>query len=105
MLVLALQRGHLEVVTEPVHRFLLVDGHVRPELRKKYAQDLRERWLLETEILERHQESRRFMGPLVGFCVPGGLRGARGGSRGSMRLEKDPTSRPNMGLRDPRRSR
>lgn len=65
MLVLAFQRGHLEVVTEPVHRFLLVDGHVRPELRKKYAQDLRERWLLETEILERHQESRRFMGPLV----------------------------------------
>jgi hypothetical protein len=65
MLVLAFQRGHLEVVTEPVHRFLLVDGRMKPDLRKKYAQDLRERWLLETGILERHQESRRFMGPLV----------------------------------------
>jgi len=65
MLVLAFQRGHLDAVTEPAHRFLLVDGRVKPGLRKKYAQDLRERWLFETGILERHQEARRFMGPLV----------------------------------------
>lgn len=65
MLVLAFQRGHLEHVTGPVHRYLLEDGRVKPELRRQYAQDLRERWLLETGILERHQESRRFMGRLV----------------------------------------
>jgi hypothetical protein len=65
MMVLAFQRGHLEHVTGPVHHYLLADGRVKPELRRQYAQDLRERWLLETGILERHQESRRFMGRLV----------------------------------------
>jgi len=65
MLVLAFQRGHLEHVTGPVHRYLLADGRVKPELRKQYAQDLRERWLLETGRLERHRESRRFTGRLV----------------------------------------
>jgi hypothetical protein len=65
ILLLAFERGHLGRVTSPLHRYLFVDGHPRSELRKEYARALRERWILESDLLKRHREARRFMGRLV----------------------------------------
>jgi hypothetical protein len=65
VLLLALDRGHLAKVTSPMHRYLLEQGQLKAGMREQYRQDLRERWLLKTSVLERHRRYRIFMGKLV----------------------------------------
>lgn len=62
VLLLALERGHLGRVTSPIHRYLLADGCVRPDVRRQYRKCLRECWMYCDHPIERHQESRRFRG-------------------------------------------
>jgi hypothetical protein len=62
MLLLALERGHLHRLTTPIHRYLIEDGRLRPNVRAQYVNDLEERWMLDCNPLERHRESRLFAG-------------------------------------------
>lgn len=64
-LLLAMERGHLGRVTSAVHRFLMTAGFPRPDVRQQYLQDLRERWMLYLDPIERHQKARMFSGRLV----------------------------------------
>lgn len=62
---LALDRGHLRRITDPIHRFLLEGNQRRKDLRAQYVQDLRERWMFADDPLERHHRSRIFTGRIV----------------------------------------
>jgi hypothetical protein len=67
-LLLALQRGCLDRVTRPVHRFLMRSHEVRSDLTNQYRQDLPERWFKGDEV-ERHQRFRRLFGKIVELQV------------------------------------
>jgi hypothetical protein len=69
MLLLALERDHLGALTGPLHRFLVEDGRVKATVTKQYRQDLRERWLVKSTEVERHQKSRGFLGKVVELHV------------------------------------
>jgi hypothetical protein len=60
-----MERGHLGRVTSAVHRYLITAGLPRPDVRRQYLQDLRERWMLYLDPLERHQKFRILAGRLV----------------------------------------
>jgi len=62
MLLLALERGHLGRLTGPIHRYLIENGRLRSHVRLQYVKDLRERWMLYPDPLERHHKSRMFTG-------------------------------------------
>jgi hypothetical protein len=61
---LAMERGHLDRVTSAVHRYLITSGLPRPDVRKQYLADLRERWMPYANPVARHQKLRIF---LVGY--------------------------------------
>jgi hypothetical protein len=65
ILLLALERQHLGRVTSAVHRYLMTAGLPRPDVRRQYLHDLRERWMLCTDPVERHEKARMFSGRLV----------------------------------------
>ncbi len=65
ILLLAMERGHLGRVTTAVHRYLMTAGLARPDVRQPYLLDLRERWMLYSDPIERHQKARMFSGRLV----------------------------------------
>lgn len=65
VLLLALQRGHLDRVTSAVHRYLIEADAIRPDVRQQYLKDLQERWMFCTDPLERHRKSRIFRGRLA----------------------------------------
>ena len=67
MLMLALKGGHLARLTGPIHRYLLEDGKLRSDARHQYVKDLREKWMLCSEPLKRHQLSRVFTGRVTEF--------------------------------------
>jgi hypothetical protein len=62
MLLLALERGHLARLTGPVHRYLVENGVLRPDVRKQYLKDMREHWMLNSDPHERNLRSGRFTG-------------------------------------------
>lgn len=64
-LLLAFERGHLNKITSQIHRFLMESGEPKTQLTQQYRQDLKERWMLEQDVLERHHKYRIFMGKLV----------------------------------------
>lgn len=65
MLMLALERGHLARLTSSIHRYLIRNAAVRPEVRPQYVKDLVERWMHHPNPLERHRRSRRFNGRIA----------------------------------------
>ena len=65
ILLLAMERGYLGRVTSAVHRYLMTAGHPRPDVRRQYLQDLRERWMLYADPIERHEKARIFSGRLA----------------------------------------
>jgi hypothetical protein len=65
MLLLALKRGHLARLTSSIHRYLIKNGAVSPEVRQQYVKDLAERWMHHANALERHRRSRRFNGRIA----------------------------------------
>jgi len=65
ILLLAMERGHLGRVTSAVHRYLMTAGLPRPDVTQQYLQDLRERWMLYSDPIERHRKFRMFAGRLV----------------------------------------
>jgi hypothetical protein len=65
ILLLAMERSHLNRVTTPIHRYLIEAGTPRATLRKQYLQDLRERWMAYDDALERHRKARAYRGRLV----------------------------------------
>lgn len=60
MVLLALERGHLDRITSPIHRYLIDGGSLRPNVRHQYLKDLRERWMHCVDPIERHRKSRIF---------------------------------------------
>ncbi|HEV8487465.1 MAG TPA: hypothetical protein VGV87_28215 [Blastocatellia bacterium] len=68
-LLLALERGCLHRVTWPMHHFLFRGREVHPALTKQYREDLRERWLLENDEIQRQKRFRAFFGKLVELQV------------------------------------
>ena len=52
-LLLAFERGHLNRITSPVHRYLMSAGEVKKTVIKQYRQDLLENWLHKDEPLDR----------------------------------------------------
>lgn len=65
ILLLAMERGHLGRVTSAVHRYLMTAGLPRSDVRQQYLRDLRERWMLYSDPIERHQKAKMFTGRLV----------------------------------------
>ena len=65
ILLLAFRRGCLRGITKPIHRFVLSHERILPEVRKQYVQDLRERWMLTADPVERNRRSRIFRGHLI----------------------------------------
>ena len=58
-ILLALTKGCLGKLTGPIHRFLLQGGELRSDVGKNYLQELRERWMLQSDNLRRHRLSKR----------------------------------------------
>jgi len=56
-------------VTSPVHRYLILEGRPRQEVRRQYLEDLRERWMLPLDPMERNKRYKRFSGKLVELQV------------------------------------
>ena len=65
ILLLAMERDHLGRATSAGHRYLMTAGLPRSDVRQQYLRDLRERWMLYPDPIERHQKSRMFLGRLV----------------------------------------
>lgn len=65
ILLLAMERGYLGRVTSAVHRYLMTAGLPRLDVRRQYLQDLRERWMLYADPIERHEKARIFSGRLA----------------------------------------
>lgn len=65
IVLLAFRRGCLSRVTKPIHRYILSSNGVRTVVRKQYLQDLRERWMLAGDPVERNRLSRIFRGRIV----------------------------------------
>ena len=65
ILLLAMERGYLGRVTSAVHRYLMNAGLPRPDVRRQYLQDLRERWMLYADPIERLEKARIFSGRLA----------------------------------------
>jgi len=74
-LLLAYDRGFLERITSPVHRFLLDGGTLRANLTRQYRRDLQERWLSESDELSRHGKFKMFFGKLVELQIADWLAG------------------------------
>lgn len=68
-LLLAVERGYLDRITSPVHRFLLSDGKVDPRLMPQYKQDLPERWLTDADPKAQHKSFRRYFGKICELLV------------------------------------
>ena len=66
---LALERGHLARLTNPIHRYLLQDGAVAAGLRTQYREDLKERWMLHADHRRRHQLCRIYLGRITELQV------------------------------------
>lgn len=65
VVLLALEGGHLSRVTSALHRYLIAGTSVRSDVRKQYLKDLQERWMLDTDPIERHRKSRIFRARLA----------------------------------------
>jgi hypothetical protein len=57
---LAHQRGCLNRVTLPIHRYLLPTGAISSRITKQYIQDVQEKWMFCDEPRERHKRWRIF---------------------------------------------
>jgi hypothetical protein len=69
-LLLALDRGHLNSITFPVHRYLFEPSCINSRLRKQYINDLQEKWMDHSDPLERHKKFKMFYGRIVELqCV------------------------------------
>lgn len=63
---LAFYRGILPAVTAPIHRYLMSgNGTLLPGVTKQYLRDLRERWMFDSEAIERNRLSRIFRSRLI----------------------------------------
>jgi hypothetical protein len=61
VVLLAFRRGVLPQITQPIHRFLIgANGLLRPEVRTQYAKDFREKWMFQSEPIERNRHYRTF---------------------------------------------
>lgn len=65
ILLLAYRRGCLSSVTKPIHRYILSSNGIRADARKQYLQDLRERWMLADDPVERNRLAKIFRGRIV----------------------------------------
>ncbi len=78
ILLLALERGYLERLTSPIHRFLLDGTHPRGDLDRNYK-DLSERWLIQKEDpIDRHDMYKGYLGKLTEILCAGWLKSDKG---------------------------
>lgn len=62
---LALSKGTLWKITEPIHRYLIVKGEVGSTVSLQYRQDLKERWMAGKDVYHRHRQANRFLSRLI----------------------------------------
>lgn len=65
VVLLAFRRGYLPRVTAPIHRYLMSSAGILPSVSRQYVKDLREKWMLDADPIERHRLSRIFRGRLI----------------------------------------
>ena len=65
----AFKNGFLSKITLPVHRYLLKGQEPKANLTNQYRKDLIEKWMLENDLLARHQKSRIFQGKLAEIMI------------------------------------
>ena len=65
MLLLALKRRCLARLTGPVHRYLFKGGDLHKNVDSNYKEDLKERWMLDQDPVERHRRSKIFSGKVT----------------------------------------
>ena len=65
VILLALERGQLSKVTSPIHRYLISEGSIRPNVRQQYLKDLQEFWMRYETVIERHRKFRIFLSRLA----------------------------------------
>jgi hypothetical protein len=69
VILLALERGHLDRVTSAIHRYLTNAGSICSGVRQQYLKDLQERWMFQVDAIDRHQKFRIFLGRLTELQV------------------------------------
>ena len=52
--------GHLQELTELIHRYLLAGNQPHPDLTSQYRNDFREKWLFESDPLARYRAARLY---------------------------------------------
>ena len=65
MILLALERGYLNKITSPVHRYLMEGSRPKALVNNNYKNDLIELWMSKNNEKERHKDARIYMGKLV----------------------------------------
>lgn len=55
ILLLAFDRGYLNRITAPIHKYLMVGNEPLSNLNKNYAADLKEQWMEQSNELDRHK--------------------------------------------------
>ena len=65
IVLLAFRRGLLPHVTGPIHRHLMSSSGILCSASRQYLNDLQERWMFDSNPVERHRLSRIFRGRLV----------------------------------------
>jgi hypothetical protein len=78
MLLLALEGGHLEKLTGPIHRYLMENGTIRSDVRRQYMVDMRERWMLNSDPFMRNQSSNTLAGRIIELQFAEGIETMRG---------------------------
>ena len=90
VLYLGLERGYLGHITSPLHRYLLEAGQVRPGVRMQYVKDLRERWMFNSDAMERHRKYRMFQGRVAELHIAEWLESQDGTVTGLEALREGP---------------
>jgi len=65
ILLLAYRRGALSRITMPIHKYLMAGNKPLTNLNKNYIKDLRERWMEQSNELDRHKKTTIFQGKMV----------------------------------------
>jgi len=65
----SLMQGTIGRVTAPCHAYLLEGNILKASVRSQYRQDLKERWMFEPTMMERHQKARIFQGRITELQV------------------------------------
>jgi len=73
ILLLAYQHGTLSRITIPIHRFVLAQQDIGVKIAEQYIKDLRERWWLKDNVIDRNRRAKGYLGRISEFLLAGFL--------------------------------